>query len=168
MRQIRLGKVTLNMGAGEPGPKLDKSKKIIETISGKKVVITKTRKRNTFGGAKGRQIGVMVTLRGKDAEEILRRMLKAVDGRLRPSQFDSSGNFSFGIAEYIDIPGIKYDPDVGILGLDVAVTLERPGFRIKRRVIRPKSVGKRHRITREEAIEWASQAFGVTVAEEEK
>ncbi|MBI4175835.1 MAG: 50S ribosomal protein L5 [Candidatus Aenigmarchaeota archaeon] len=167
MRMIRLAKVTLNMGAGEAGPKLDKAKKIMAAIAQRKIVVTTTHKRNTFGGAKNKPIGAMVTLRGKDAHEMLTRMLKAAENRLRPSQFDKSGNFSFGVAEYIDIPGVRYDPDVGIMGLDIAVTLERPGFRVRKRMIRPKPIGARQRITKEEAIEWVRETCGVTVSDEE-
>jgi len=164
MRMIRLEKITLNMGAGEPGPKLEKSKKILESIVSRKAVITKTHKRTTFGGAKNRPIGVKITLRGTEARDLLKRLLKAVE-KLKGSNFDSSGNFSFGIHEYINIPGIKYDPDVGILGLDVAVTLERPGFRVKKRMIKPAKIGERHKIKPEEAMDWAKKEFGVKIEE---
>ncbi len=166
MREIRLEKVTLNVGAGEAGPKLDKSKKLLEDLSGSRVVITHTRKRSTFGPAKGRPIGAMVTIRGARAREILERLLQAVDSKLKPGHFDTNGNFSFGIKEYIHIPGFKYDPDIGIIGLDVAVTLTRPGFRVSRRRLRPGKVGKKHRITPEEAMEWAKREFKVNVTEE--
>ena len=128
MKEIRIEKITLNIGAGEAGPKLDKSKTILEKISGENVVITVTKKRTTFGGAKKKPIGAKVTIRGEKARELLKRLLQAVENRLKPSQFDSSGNFSFGIHEYIHIPGVKYDPDVGIVGMDVCVSLGRPGF----------------------------------------
>ncbi len=167
MREIRLEKLTLNMGAGESGPKVEKSKTIMEKITGKRVVITKTQKRTTFGMAQKRNIGIKVTLRGKEAKDLLKRLLEAVENKLKPSQFDSSGNFSFGVHEYIHIPGIKYDPDVGILGMDVCVTLERPGFRVKRKSIRPGKVGKKHRITPAESMEWTKKEFGVEVKEEE-
>jgi large subunit ribosomal protein L5 len=166
MRSIRLEKITLNIGAGEPGPKLDKSKTIIEKISGKKAVITSTRKRTTFGGAKGRPIGTKVTVRGSEAEEMLKKLLQAVDNRIMPGQF-SAGNFSFGIGEYINIPGIKYDPDVGIMGMDVCVTFTRPGFRVSRKRIRPRKIGKAHKITKEETIEYAQKAFNVITTKEE-
>ncbi len=167
MRKIMLGKLTLNIGAGESGPELEKSKKLLEKISKKKVLTTITHKRTTFGVAKRRPIGVKVTLRGKDGLELLKQLIKAVDNKIKPSQFDINGNFSFGIKEYINIPGIKYDPDIGIRGMDVCVTLERPGFRIKRRMIKPKKVGKKHRISREEAIEFI-KGLGVEVAESEE
>ncbi len=164
MREIRLEKVTLNVGAGEAGEKLERSKMMIEKIAeGAKVVVTHTHKRSTFGVAKNRPIGVKVTLRGEKAFEILQKLVKANDGKLKASQFDSNGNFSFGIKEYIDIPGMKYDPDIGILGFDVCVTLERPGFRVKRRRFRRSQVGRSHRITREEAMEWAASNLGVKI-----
>ncbi|MFQ5647742.1 MAG: 50S ribosomal protein L5 [Candidatus Aenigmatarchaeota archaeon] len=168
MREVRLGKVTINIGAGESGPQLEKSKAILEKITGKTVVTTRTRKRTTFGMAKKRPIGVRVTLRGPEAIDIVKKLLQAVDNRLRPGQFDRQGSFSFGVAEYINIPGVKYDPDVGILGMDVCVTLERPGYRIKRRMVRPKKVGKRHRVTPEEAMEFARKVLGAAVTEAEE
>jgi len=166
MREIRLEKVTLNIGAGEAGPKLENAKKLIEKLSEKKVVVTRTHKRTSFGTAKNRPIGVKVTLRGRKAEEFLKTALQALENKLKASQFDENGNFSFGIKEYIHIPGMRYDPDIGIMGLDVCVTLERPGFRIKRRKVKPKKVGKKHRITKEESQEWVKKKFGVEILTE--
>ncbi len=163
MREIRLDKVTLNMGAGEAGPKLEKSQKILSKIVGRDVVITKTHKRSTFGVAKKRPIGVKITLRGEQAKQLLEKFFQAVDGKLKRDCFDKNGNFSFGIKEYIHIPGMKYDPDVGILGLDVAVTLMRPGYRVKNRRIRPGKIGKNHRIKPEESIEWVKKEFGIKI-----
>lgn len=163
MRDIRLAKVTVNMGAGESGPKLEKCKKIMELITKKKVVITSTHKRSTFGVPKNRPIGVKTTLRGMEAIEFLKKVLQAADNKLKESQFDDNGNFSFGIHEYIHIPGIRYDPDVGILGMDVAVTLERPGFRVRKRMIRPGKIGKSHLIKKEEAIQWAKNNLGIEI-----
>ena len=163
MREIRLEKITLNMGAGEPGPALEKSQKILETISGKKVIITRTHKRTTFGVAKKRPIGAMTTLRGETARELLEKLLQAVEETLPKTCFDKNGNFSIGIKEYIHIPGMKYDPDVGILGLDVAVTLMRPGYRVKKRRIKSGKIGKNHRITPEESMEWIKKEFGTKI-----
>jgi len=163
MKDIRLEKVTLNMCTGEPGPKLEKAKKLLGSISGRTVVITKAHKRNTFGIAKGRQIGVMTTLRGKEARDVLARLLQSKDNKLKSSQFDSNGNFSFGVEEYINIPGVEYDPEIGIMGLDVCVTLERPGYHVKKRMYRQQRVGKGHRITAEEAMEWARKELRVEV-----
>ena len=168
MREIRLEKVTINIGAGEAGPKLEMAKKLLEKLSGKKVVVTKTHKRTTFGGAKRRPIGVKVTLRGDKAKEFLGSVLKANENRISPDQFDSSGNFSMGIKEYIDIPGVKYDPEISIMGMDVCITLVRPGFRVKKRMIRPRKIGKNHRITVEEAREWLKKEYDVTISRKEE
>lgn len=45
---------------------------------------------------------------------------------LRRDNFSQNGNFGFGIQEHIDL-GIKYDPSIGIYGLDFYVVLGRPG-----------------------------------------
>ena len=168
MKEIRIEKVTLNMSAGDNAQILEKSQRIMQTISGKKPVVTKTKKRTTFGMPKGKNIGCKITLRGKEALEVLKNLLQSVDNIIRPSQFDRDGNFSFGIKEYINIPGIKYDPDVGILGLDVVVTLERRGYRVKKRAYRTGRVGKSHKIKPEEAMEFASKVLGANVTEEKE
>jgi large subunit ribosomal protein L5 len=163
MREIRLEKITLNMGVGQSGPKLENAKTLLERITGRKALITVTKKRTTFGMARRKPIGVKVTIRGQAAYEWLQKLLRVIDNKLKIAQFDSSGNFSFGIAEYISVPGIKYDPEIGIMGFDVAVTLARPGYRIKVRRIKQRSVGKKHRITKEQAIEWVKKKFGVEI-----
>ena len=153
MRNIRIDKVTINIGIGSSGNKLDMSKRLLEEMTGKKAVITKTKKRNTFGVSKGRDIGTKVTLRNEDAKEFLEKALKAVDNKLNPKQFSSS-NFSFGIKEYIDIHGVKYIPELGIIGMDVCVTLGRPGFRINKRRIKRSKIGEKHKINQEESIQF--------------
>lgn len=164
MKDIRVEKVTLNMSTGAPGPELEKAKGLLEMISGKKVVKTKSKKRNTFGVARGREIGVMTTLRGTDATELLGRLLKSLETGLKKSCFDSKGNFSFGIEEYINIPGINYDPDIGIMGFDVAVSLERPGYRVTRRKTDRQKLGDGQRIKPDEAAGWVQKEFGVKVS----
>ncbi|MBI4173846.1 MAG: 50S ribosomal protein L5 [Candidatus Aenigmarchaeota archaeon] len=165
MRAIRVAKLTLNIGAGEAGEKLDKAKLVLERIAGAKPVTTNAHERTTFGTPKGKPIGTKVTLRGAAAMAVLKKLLDAKERRLKPGNFDKYGNFAFGIEEYINIPGMKYDPDVGIMGLDVAVTLERPGYRVKRRKLRPAKVGKAHQITKEDAIAFAT-GLGVVVSQE--
>jgi len=162
MRKIRIEKVVLNIGIGESGEKLEKAKNLLEQLTEKKAILTKTKRRTTFGVSKGKEIGTKVTLRKDEATEILKRLLATKDNKLSPKCFDKNGNFSFGIHEHIDIPGVKYDPKIGILGMDVCVTLERPGFRVKKKRI-TKPVGKKHRISKEEAIEFIKKNFGITI-----
>ena len=103
----------------------------------------------------------------KNAEEILSRLLDAKDNKLTLHQFDKEGNIAFGIHEYIDIPGTKYDPKIGIMGLEVCVTLERSGFRIKRRRIMKRKIPNKHRITKEDAMEFMKKKFNVEIGDKE-
>ncbi len=162
MREIRIEKITINIGCGEAGERLERAKMLLGKLTNKKIVITKTHKRTTFGSAKGRPIGCKITLRGKDAQEFLKKAFDAIDNKLSKNVFDVQGNFSFGIKEHIDIPGERYDPEIGIFGMDVCVTLERPGFRVKRKKLSSK-IGKKHLIKPEEAIEWVSKNYGVEI-----
>jgi len=168
MKQIKVEKVTLNMGVGGPGPNLDKAIKLLETITGKKPVTTKTKKRiPTWGLRPGLPIATKVTLRGKDAEVLLKRLFEAVEKRLHPKRFDDQGNFSFGIKEYLDIPGMTYIIEIGMMGLEVAVTLQRPGFRVKKRRICCKKIPIRHKINKEEAMNFITEKYGVKVQKTE-
>jgi large subunit ribosomal protein L5 len=162
MKEIRVEKVTLNIGTGKPGPELEKALKLLKDLSGKKPVETKTTKRiPTWSLRPGLAIGAKVTLRGKAAEELLGRLLESIDNQLTKKKFDNEGNFSFGIKEYIDIPGTTYNMEIGIIGLEVAVTLSRPGFRIKNRNIRKKKIPRRHRIPKEDAMNFVKEKFKV-------
>ena len=167
MREIEIEKVTLNVGVGEAGDKLEKAKTLLERIVNTKVVKTTAKDRiPTWGLRLGLPIGVKTTIRGKNATELLKRLFKAVENRVKPSQFDNEGNLSFGIKEYIHIPDARYDPTLGIIGLDVCVTLKRKGgFRIRRRSYRKHPIGKTHRISKEESIEFFKKHFGIAVEE---
>lgn len=165
MRKIRIEKITLNIGCGDNKEKIEKASKLLQILTERKPVVTKSKRRSTFGVPKGKPLGVMVTLGRKEAEEFLKKTLDGVEKKLRASCFDRDGNFNFGIREYIDIPGVKYSHDVGMMGFDVAVTLERPGFRIKKRKIQQKQIGKKHKISIEEAKEWTKNTFGVDIIE---
>lgn len=169
MKRIRIEKVTLNIGVGEPGERLEKAEEVLKRILAladieQKPVRTRAKVRvQRWGIRPGLEIGVKVTVRGEKAVRLLDLLLNAVDRKISERSFDERGNFSFGIREYIDIPGMKYDPKIGIYGLDVCVTLERPGYRVKRRKRRRSHVGKTHLITKEEAIQYVKEAFGVEV-----
>lgn len=166
MQKISVEKITLNVGAGKDENILKKGIKLITQIAGKAPVKTVAKKRiPTWGLRPGLPIGCKLTIRGKEAEEMITRMLKAKDNILRAEQFDNNGNVAFGIPEYIDISGAKYDPEIGIMGMEVAITLKRPGFRIKRRKLKSKTIGKAHRIKKEEAINFMKENFNVKMGE---
>jgi large subunit ribosomal protein L5 len=82
---------------------------------------------------------------------------------LKASSFDNYGNISIGIHEHIDIPGTKYNPDIGIFGMDVNIVLVRPGYRISRKSRKSAKIGKSHRITKEDAVEFFKQEYGAGV-----
>lgn len=165
MQEIKIEKVTVNIGCGDDKVKIDKAKKLLEILTEKKPVITKSKKRSTFGVTKGKPLGVMVTLRNEEAAEFLKKALAGVENQLHKKKFDSSGNFSFGVREYIDMPGVKYSHDVGMMGFEVAVTLKRAGFRIKSRRIQQKQIPAKHRINKEESAEWLKKTVGVELIE---
>ncbi len=164
MRDIKIEKITLNIGVGGPGKELDAAVKLLNIITGEKPVKTTSKKRiPTWNLRPGLTIATKVTLRKEKAIEVLKRLLVAKGGKLNEKNFDDHGNFSFGIAEYLDIPGVEYDAEIGIIGLEVAVTLMRPGFRIKRRKLRIKKIPARHRIVKDEAIKFMNEKFGIEV-----
>ena len=115
--------------------------------------------------AKGKPIGTKITLRKKLAEEFFKKVLQAIDNKIKSSQLDKDGNINIGIKEYIDLPGVRYSHDIGMLGLDVAVTLERPGYSSKRRRIQNRNIPKKHKINKDDAINWLKESFGVNVIE---
>lgn len=170
MKELMIEKVTLNVGVGEAGDKLEKAKILLGRISGEKVVATVSRKRiPTWGLRLGLPIGVKTTLRGTKASELLKRILEAADKKLGKNQFDDEGNLSFGLKEYIHIPGVRYDPSLGIIGLDICVTLKRKGgFRTKRKAYKPSRIGKSHRITKEEAMEFFRKNFDIVFGEKKR
>jgi len=164
MKKISLAKVVLNMGVGKSGDPIEIGKKALEQITGKKPNARNAKKaQRDWGVRKGEPIGIAVTVRGNDATELLKRLLVAKDNQIKERVFDNEGNLSFGIKEYIDIPEIKYDPNIGILGLEVSVSLVRPGFNIKLRSRRKTKVGKNHRITKNDTIKFLTEEFGVEI-----
>jgi large subunit ribosomal protein L5 len=160
MKEIRIEKVTLNIGCGNDVP-VDQAKTLLERITERKVVLTKTKKRSTFNVPKGKTIGCKTTIR-EGSEEFIKKMFKAKENKLKSSCFDSTGNFSFGVKEYIDLDYMDYDPKLPILGFDVCVTLQRPGYRVKRKRM-PRKLGKKHVITKEEAMDFVKKKYGVII-----
>ena len=165
MRVINLEKVVLNMGVGKSGDAIETAKKALDQISGKKSCNRSAKKAHRdWGVRKGEPIGASVTVRGNDAKILLKKLFEAKGDSVNARSFDKMGNISFGILEHIDIPGIKYDPKIGILGLDVNVRLSRSGFNIRIRSKHKASVGKSHKITTAEAKEYLTKEFGVVIS----
>ena len=164
MRKIFLSKVVLNMGVGKSGEPIEIGKKTLTQITGKKPNARNAKKSlRDWGIRKGEPIGVAVTVRDNDAIELLKRLLLAKDNKINGRAIDNEGNVSFGIKEHIDIPGIKYDPQIGILGLEVSISLARSGFNIRLRSRQKAKIGKKHRITKNETIKFFTEKFGVQI-----
>jgi len=161
---ITIDKVVLNIGVGAAGEKLEKAQTILERIAEQKAVITRAKKRiPTWGTRKKMKIGVKVTLRKEKADRILRMAFEAVDNQIKEQSISDNGTFSFGVKEYIDLPGIKYDPEIGVFGFDVCVNLKKWGYRVDKRKRRQSKMPNRHRITKEETKEFIEKNYGVKV-----
>jgi len=166
MRALRIGKVVVNISVGKSGDPLDHAQTIMEQLTGQKPCQRMAKQTvRSWNIHRKEPIACMVTLRGARAEGFLTRALAAVGNKIKPRSFDKWGNFAFGIKEHIDIPGTKYDPTLGIIGMDVIVNMERPGFQIKNRKHAGSKVGKHHRITPTESIAYLTKTYGTEVKE---
>ena len=163
MKKISLNKVILNIGVGKSGEPLETAKAALGQITeGKPNMRNAKKAQRDWGVRKGEPIGIMITSRGENGITLLKKLLEAKGNQIKEKSFDNEGNVSFGILEHIDIPGVKYDPNIGILGLGVSISLVRPGFNIKVRSKHKARVGKTHKITKQEAIKFMIEEFGVT------
>ena len=166
MRDLYVEKVVVNIGVGEAGERLVKAQKVLEMVTGQKSVQTMSKTINRdLGIRKGMPLGCKVTLRGEAAVEFIERALPIREMRVPIYSFDQEGNMSFGITDYTDFDGMKYDPEIGIFGMDISVVLRRPGNRITRRALLRRRVPKDHRVNRDEAIQYMKDKFNVEVVE---
>jgi large subunit ribosomal protein L5 len=164
MREILIDKVTINIGVGEGGDELEKARQILKMLTKTKNVKTVCKvKLPTWGIRPGLPIGCKTTLRNKEAEDFLIWTLKAKDNTLSKKCFTKEGNFSYGIKEYLDLSGIKYDPNLGIRGFDVCVNLKRKGYRVKLRKYNNSKIGKNHIVSKDDAINFVNEKLKVVV-----
>ena len=159
MRKIRIEKVLLSCGA--TGKDLEKASKLLALLSEMKVQIIASQKRiPDFGVSPDLEVGARVTLRGEKALSLLKRLLSAEENKIS-SKHVSENHFSFGIKEYIEIPGIEYQRDIGIRGLNITVVFVRPGLRLKRKKIKTGRVPKRQFISPREIMNYMEEHFKV-------
>lgn len=165
MEELTIDKVVVNIGVGQAGERLLKATRVLEMLTKHKPVTTTSKKTiRDFNIRKGLTIGTKVTLRGKDAEDFLQRALYAREYKVPHYSFDKQGNAYFGVADYTDFKGMKYDPNIGIFGMDVAVVLKKKGgYRLTKRKIGSKKLPNKVRVNRDDAMKFLSEKYGLQV-----
>jgi large subunit ribosomal protein L5 len=165
MLKPKIEKVVVNISVGKSGEPLEKAAKVLKALTGQTPCKRKAKKTiRDFGIRRGEPISCIVTLRKQKAIEFLKKVLPVVDNKISKESFDKFGNFSFGIKEHIEIPGVRYDPEIGIFGMDICVSLCRPGYRVKNRRKRKTQIGSKHIVTPQEAMVFIKDALGVEIA----
>jgi large subunit ribosomal protein L5 len=164
MLKPRIEKVVVNLNVGKSGEPLEKASSVLKELTNQTPVKRKAKKTiRDFGLRKGESIACVVTLRKQAAIDFLKKVLPIVENQISRSSFDRQGNFSFGIKEHIEIAGVKYDPDIGIFGMDVCVSVNRPGHRVKIRRKQKTHIGSKHLLTPEESVVFIRQTLGVEI-----
>ncbi len=164
MLKPRIQKVTVNVSVGKSGEPLENAMKIIEELTGQKPCTRRAKRTiRDFGIRKGEPTSCLVTLREERAESFLKKAFQAVGNNISKESFDRLGNLAFGIKEHIEIPGTKYVPELGIIGMDVIIALDRPGYRVKRRRRIKSKIGQSHLLTVEESMLLLKDKFGVEI-----
>ena len=168
MKQLKIGKVVVNISVGASGEPLDNAMTILRQITGQEPCQRVAKQTIRQWGIRRREpMACLVTLRDEKADLFLQKAFRAIGGRVKPTSFDDNGNFAFGIREHIDLPGTRYDPNLGITGMDVNVTVERPGYRVGRRKRSKSKVGSAHRVTPEESMSFIAEKYGVKVGQDQ-
>jgi len=166
MRDLHVEKVVVNIGVGEAGERLAKAEKVLEMVTEQKPVETLSKTVNRdLGIREGMPLGCKVTLRGDAAVDFVKQALSIREMRVPEYSFDKEGNMSFGISDYTDFEGMKYDPEIGIFGMDISVVLRRPGNRITQRALLKRRIPKSHRVGRDEAIQYMKDNFQIEVVQ---
>jgi large subunit ribosomal protein L5 len=161
---MQLPKITkVVLSAGAVGPDLVKASKLLEILTdGRKAQIIKSGPRRripSFGVKPNMPLGARITVRGEKGIALLKRFLGAIDNTLKEKQVVEN-TFSFGIKEYIEIPGVEYVREIGIRGFNVTVTFERAGVRVKKKKIKRGKMPRKQWVTKEEIIKYMVDKFG--------
>lgn len=160
----QIDKVTVNIGVGEAGERLKKAESVIKSITGRKPVQTLSKTTNKDWSLRKRMpIGCKVTLRKKEADEFLKQALLTRENKISDYAFDEQGNISFGIPDHTLFKSQKYDPNIGIFGMDVCITMKKPGYRVKHRRIQRRHIPHRHQVQKEETMKFFAEQYNVEV-----
>jgi large subunit ribosomal protein L5 len=162
----KIDKITVNIGLGEAGERLKKAEGVLQDVTGQKPVQTISKTTNKdLGVRKGMPLGCKVTLRNKKADEFFKKALKVRENKIADYSFDDQGNLSFGIPDHTMFEDQKYDPNVGLFGMDVCITMKKPGYRVKKRRIQTGKIPKHHQVTVEESMDFFKTEYNVEVVE---
>ena len=163
MGEIEIEKMVINCGATDE--KLEKSIRLLKMIAGDRKIyqISSTRRIPAFGISPGKKSGCKVTIRDKDKIiDLLKRFFAALDNEISGKKIVEN-HLSFGVQEYIEIPGLEYDRDIGILGFETSVVFKRKGKRVKIKKIKQGKYPKKQNVTKEEIIEFLNKHVGVEI-----
>ena len=164
--QPRIAKITINIGVGEAGERLKKAESVLQKLTKQKPMQTLCNiTSKEWALRKKMPIGCKVTLRNKQAEQFLIDALKTRENKIGDFAFDKQGNFSFGIPDHTLFEGQKYDPNIGIFGMDICVTMERPGYRIKRRRLDRRKIPTKSIINKKETMQFVTDKFNVEIVQ---
>lgn len=164
MLKPKIEKVVVNLSVGKSGEPLEKATRVLKELTGQTPCKRKAKQTiRDFGIREGESIACIVTLRDQNALDFLNKVLPVIDKKISRSSFDKNGSFSFGIKEHIEIQGVKYDPDVGIFGMDICVAMIRPGYRVKNRRRERTRIGSKHVLTPEESVVFVKDTLGVEI-----
>ncbi len=162
----KIEKITVNIGVGEAGERLKKAETVLKNICNQKPIQTISKTTNKdLALRKQMPIGCKVTLRSKKADNFLKQALKTRENKIADYSFDDQGNVSFGVPDHTLFESQKYNPNIGIFGMDVCITMEKAGYRVKKRRIAKRHIPHKHRIEREETMEFFKQNYNVEVLE---
>ena len=160
MRNLRIEKLVINCCVGESGDRLTRAAKVLQELTDQEPVFSAARLTvRTFSIRRNEKIATHVTVKGQKAEDILQKGLAVKEFELPDKCFSTGGNFGFGIQEHIDL-GLKYDPQVGIYGMDFYVVLGRAGKRVATRKRGRARIGNKQKVTKEDAKKWFVTKFG--------
>jgi ribosomal protein L5 len=166
MRKPMLEKVVLNCGGTDD--KLEKGVKLLKILTGRTIKEVISHKRiPAFNVRPGLKTGCTVTLRGKEKEALLKRLLGAINNKIKKKQIQNN-HFSFGIKEYLEIPDMEYQRDIGILGLDVTAVFKRAGKRVALKKIKAGKIPKKQDVTKEEIIDYLTNTLKINVEDKAK
>ena len=131
MQVPKLDKIVVNMGVGAAVADqkiMDEAVKELETITGQKVSVRKSKKDiSNFKLRVNTNIGAMVTLRKERMYEFLDRLINVALPRVRDfkglsdKSFDGRGNYTLGVKEQIIFPEINVDKITRVMGMDITL-----------------------------------------------